>query len=42
MNMTINTSLSKQQLADFREDGYLIFRNVLSPKEADELRRNPL
>ena len=39
MSPTVTTSLSKQQLADFHEDGYLIFRNVLSAKETDELRR---
>ncbi len=37
--MTITTTLSKQQIADYHEDGYLIVRNVLSPSEADELRR---
>ena len=31
--------LSEQQLTNFREDGYLIVRNVLSAKEAAELRR---
>ena len=39
MSMTVTSSFSKQQLADFHEDGYLIVRNVLSAKEADELRR---
>lgn len=39
MSMTVTASLSKQQIADFHEDGYLIVRNVLSAKEADELRR---
>ena len=31
--------LSDQQIADYHENGYLILRNVLSSKEADELRR---
>ena len=39
MRITGTTSLSKQQIADFHEDGYLIVRNVLSPKETTELRR---
>ena len=39
MSMTVTASFSKQQIADFHEDGYLIVRNVLSAKEADELRR---
>ena len=39
MAMTITPSLSEQQIADYHEDGYLIVRNVLSAKEADELRR---
>ena len=39
MTTTIIPTLSKQQIADYHEDGYLIVRNVLSPKEADELRR---
>lgn len=39
MSMTATASFSKQQIADFHEDGYLIVRNVLSAKEADELRR---
>ena len=39
MSMTVTASLSKQQIAAFHEDGYLIVRNVLSAKEADELRR---
>ena len=33
MRMTVTASLSKQQVADFHEDGYLIVRNVLSAKE---------
>ena len=36
--MTIIPSLSEQQIADYHEDGYVILRNVLSAKEADELR----
>ncbi len=36
---TITPTLSAQQIADYNEEGYLIVRNVLSPKEADELRR---
>ncbi len=39
MSTTGTASVSKQQIADFHEDGYLIVRNVLSTKEADELRR---
>ena len=39
MTTTITSSLTEQQIADFHEDGYLIVRNVLSAKEADELRR---
>ena len=39
MSMTVTASFSKQQIDDFHEDGYLIVRNVLSAKEADELRR---
>ena len=39
MSTTVTASLSKQQIADFHEDGYLIVRNVLSAKEADALRR---
>ena len=39
MNTTGTAALSKQQIADFHEDGYLIVRNVLSAKEADGLRR---
>ncbi len=39
MSMTETASFSKQQIDDFHEDGYLIVRNVLSAKEADELRR---
>ena len=39
MSMTVTASLSKQQIANFHEDGYLIVRNVLSAKEVDELRR---
>ena len=39
MTMTIKPSLSEQQIVDYHEDGYLIVRNVLSAKEADELRR---
>ncbi|MDE0325328.1 MAG: phytanoyl-CoA dioxygenase family protein [Candidatus Poribacteria bacterium] len=36
---TITPTLSAQQIADYNEEGYLIVRNVVSPKEADELRR---
>ena len=39
MTTTITPSLTEQQIADYYEDGYLIVRNVLSAKEADELRR---
>ena len=39
MTTTITPTLSEQQIADYNEEGYLIVRNVLSPKEADELRR---
>ena len=39
MSTTVTPYVSKQQIADFHEDGYLIVRNVLSTKEADELRR---
>ena len=39
MSMMATASFSKQQIADFHEDGYLIVRNVLTAKEADELRR---
>ena len=39
MSTTVTASLSKQQISDFHEDGYLIVRNVLSTKEADALRR---
>ncbi|MXZ00454.1 phytanoyl-CoA dioxygenase family protein [Candidatus Poribacteria bacterium] len=39
MTTTITPSLTEQQIADFHEDGYLILRNALSAKEADELRR---
>ena len=39
MTIAITPSLSEQQIADYHEDGYLIVRNVLSRKEADELRR---
>ncbi len=39
MSTTVTESLSKQQISDFHEDGYLIVRNVLSAKESDELRR---
>ena len=38
MATTITSTLSEQQIADYHEDGYLIVRNVLSAKEADELR----
>ncbi len=39
MNGTITPTLSEQQIADYHEDGYVIVRNALSAKEADELRR---
>ena len=39
MTTTITPTLSEQQIADYNEEGYLIVRNVLSSKEADELRR---
>lgn len=39
MTATIIPSLTEQQIAGYHEDGYLIVRNVLSAKEADELRR---
>ena len=39
MTTTLTPSLTEQQIADYHEDGYLIIRNVLSAKEADELRR---
>jgi ectoine hydroxylase-related dioxygenase (phytanoyl-CoA dioxygenase family) len=39
MTTTIIPSLTEQQIAGYHEDGYLIVRNVLSAKEADELRR---
>ena len=39
MNRAITPAISAQQLADYHEDGYLIVRNVLSAKEAGELRR---
>lgn len=39
MSGTVTPTLSAQQIADYREDGYVILRNLLSAKEADELRR---
>ncbi|MCG9131803.1 phytanoyl-CoA dioxygenase family protein [Candidatus Poribacteria bacterium] len=39
MTAMITPSLTQQQIADYHEDGYIIVRNILSPKEADELRR---
>ena len=39
MTTMITPSLTKQQIADYHENGYLIVRNALSVKEADELRR---
>ena len=39
MNATFTPSLSRQQLADFDQEGYLIVRNVLSAGEAADLRR---
>ncbi len=38
MDSTITSTLSEQQIADYHEDGYVIVRNALSVKEADELR----
>ena len=38
MTATIIPSLTEQQIAGYHENGYLIVRNVLSAKEADELR----
>ena len=38
MATTMTPSLTEQQIADYHEDGYIIVRNVLSTKEADELR----
>ena len=35
MTTTITPTPTEQQIADYHEDGYLIVRNVLSPKEAD-------
>ena len=39
MSATFTPSLSRQQLADFHEEGYLIVRNALSAGEAADLRR---
>ncbi len=39
MTMINTMALSDQQIADYHENGYAIVRNVLSPDEADELRR---
>ena len=39
MSGTVTPTLSAQQIADYHEDGYVILRNLLSAKEADELRR---
>ena len=39
MPATITPFLTEQQIVDYHEDGYIIVRNVLSPKEAGELRR---
>ena len=39
MTTALTPSLTEQQIADYHEDGYIIVRNVLSAKEADELRR---
>ena len=38
MSSTMIPTLSEQQIADYHEDGYVIVRNALSAKEADELR----
>ena len=39
MVQAFTSSLSRQQLADFHQEGYLIVRNVLSAREAADLRR---
>ena len=39
MTATAAPSLSQQQIADYHDEGYVIVRNVLSSKEAAELRR---
>ena len=39
MSATFTPSLGKQQIAGFREEGYLIVRNALSSGEAADLRR---
>ena len=39
MSSTMIPTLSEQQITDYHEDGYVIVRNALSAKEADELRR---
>ena len=39
MSETFTPSLSRQQLADYHQEGYLIVRNVLSAGEAADLRR---
>lgn len=39
MDKAITPTLNDQQIADYHEDGYVIVRNALSAKEADELRR---
>ena len=39
MSATFTPSLGKQQIAGFHEEGYLIVRNVLSSREAADLRR---
>ena len=39
MSAAFTPSLSRQQLADFHEDGYLIVRDALSAGEAADLRR---
>ncbi len=39
MDRAITLTLNDQQIADYHENGYVIVRNALSAKEADELRR---
>ena len=39
MDRAITPTLNDQQIADYHENGYVIVRNALSAKEADELRR---
>ena len=37
--MAHTQALSDEQISDYREDGYLVIRNVLSSREAEDLRR---